>query len=216
METHRKPDVPAAVSKQFRRAFTLIELLVVIAIIAILAALLLPALAKAKDKARTVVCFSNLRQLALSYHMYLMDFNSHLPTSAMLGKSCYRIVADPMGMPGFLRPYSTTNRVWLCPAGRGQLETNGVNYAWSLAQNVVGASGANNALNAMSTTFVVFDDYCYLTPSVFNQPEGSLGSSGQPVANQIAWFYPHAVHRKLNWLYLDGHVEIKLGPTISQ
>jgi prepilin-type N-terminal cleavage/methylation domain-containing protein/prepilin-type processing-associated H-X9-DG protein len=200
---------------QTKTGFTLIELLVVIAIISILAAMLLPALAKAKDKAKTVICYSNLRQIALSYHMYMMDYNYHLPTSGMLGKSCYRVVADPMGMPGFLRDYSTTNRVWLCPSGRQMLQTNGVNYAWSIAQNVVATNGANNAFNAMTTTFVMFDNYCYMTPSVFDQPEGTLGSSGQTVANQLAWFYPHSSHRRVSWLYLDGHVEIKLGPTLQ-
>src|SRR5882762_9207931 len=75
-------------STRFKRdGFTLIELLVVIAIIAILAAMLLPALAKAKEKGRQVYCVNNAKQLALAVNLYTGDFAELFPPNPDDGNS---------------------------------------------------------------------------------------------------------------------------------
>src|SRR5512140_1563530 len=98
-------------SNRVSRAFTLIELLVVIAIIAILAALLLPALAKAKQKADQANCISNLKQVGYAIAMYAMDNNDQLPGPCWTGMFfTYAKTGDPAdpyngSLTGFLTPY---------------------------------------------------------------------------------------------------------------
>jgi prepilin-type N-terminal cleavage/methylation domain-containing protein/prepilin-type processing-associated H-X9-DG protein len=103
-----------------RSGFTLIELLVVIAIIAILAAILFPVFAQARDKARQTSCLSNCKQIGTSLMMYAQDYDENLPYSGVYGAN------HPLFKQGYqwglwviiLDPYIKNRQVWVCPSGK--------------------------------------------------------------------------------------------------
>jgi prepilin-type N-terminal cleavage/methylation domain-containing protein/prepilin-type processing-associated H-X9-DG protein len=96
-----------------KRGFTLIELLVVIAIIAILAAILFPVFARAREKARQTSCLSNLKQLDLGFQMYVTDYDEVVPQTedwGTNGGSTYTV-------PDQFAPYVKNAQIWVCPSG---------------------------------------------------------------------------------------------------
>ena len=85
-----------------RRAFTLIELLVIIAVIGILAAILLPALARSKAVAKRIHCVSNVRQLALATHLYAGDYADRLPPNSVVDSNGWILSWDSILLNGYL------------------------------------------------------------------------------------------------------------------
>ncbi|MGI5818576.1 MAG: DUF1559 domain-containing protein [Armatimonadota bacterium] len=96
-----------------RKGFTLIELLVVIAIIAILAAILFPVFARAREKARQSSCMSNLKQIGLAHMMYAQDYDERLaPYEVNHGSSLRRASATY----DTIYPYINNEQVYICPS----------------------------------------------------------------------------------------------------
>lgn len=142
-----------------RRAFTLIELLVVIAIIAILAAILFPVFAQAREKARATQCLSNCKQLATAVYMYVQDYDeTYSPNLYIQGNVTYTFY-DLHG------PYIKNTQVFVCPSDPTAmfwnqfLQTCG--YPWT---------GANNL------KFSYNGNYCLFNNGYGNRPVWSMAA----------------------------------------
>ena len=109
-----------------RSGFTLIELLVVIAIIAILAAILFPVFARARENARRASCQSNLKQIGLAVEQYKQDFDGYYPTTRQLaGPGVNR------GWPTLIQAYIKSQQIFICPSGEREASIKSVAASWT-------------------------------------------------------------------------------------
>ncbi|MEO7719006.1 MAG: DUF1559 domain-containing protein [Capsulimonas sp.] len=180
------------VQSRSRSGFTLIELLVVIAIIAILAAILFPVFAKAREKARQISCASNERQIGLGFLQYVQDNDENYPTGSIgsLGE----------GWAGRVYPYVKSTGVFKCPDDSQQPQTNTgnglVSYPVSYAGNLNFLRTANNSdpldpqtgqalasLSSPSKTVLLCETTGLIGPVTDPQEAGGINGFTSPTSN---------------------------------
>jgi prepilin-type N-terminal cleavage/methylation domain-containing protein/prepilin-type processing-associated H-X9-DG protein len=206
------------------RGFTLIELLVVIAIIAILAAILFPVFARARENARRTSCASNLKQMGLAYAQYTQDYDEKFPHADGSGQDVFN---------GQLQPYIKSLQLSRCPSAKNANE-----QAYSVNVWIWTNDGLSIAAIPSTSELIAAGDGAQIggggtTRQYFNNHSGNFWSGGFPWGagadpNQIhlynaAWDVdpggwtgdPHngdgmVRYRHLegaNFVYADGHVK---------
>ncbi len=187
-----------------RNGFTLIELLVVIAIIAILAAILFPVFARAREKARQASCQSNVKQLALSFMMYAQDYDERMPWSSLAYESTSIKWWD------LIFPYVKNAQVYACPSW----DLSGVsgNVSYNYNSNV----GTYNGAGGVPLADIVYPAQTVLTNELNGTCPKQLGSTSLccwamrlwPDADIYywgEWTLPH--NEGCNLSFCDGHVK---------
>lgn len=208
--------------KAARRAFTLIELLVVIAIIAILAAILFPVFAKAREKARQTACLSNLKQIGTSIMMYVQDYDETYPVNGtdLSNRGAYGRQCNSWRTLIF--PYVKNTDVFKCTSNPDNealtLDNNSVDSpppAFFVSYNCNGqtvlsqAGVAESDLKLPATTIAILEAY--------------VGPAGQKAAITEHLNYDFSEHQDdlfaghsgfTNYLFADGHAK-SLRPSMT-
>jgi prepilin-type N-terminal cleavage/methylation domain-containing protein/prepilin-type processing-associated H-X9-DG protein len=205
-----------------RKGFTLIELLVVIAIIAILASILFPVFARARENARRSSCLSNLKQIGLGFMQYTQDYdekfapmmsntstpelqlNASMP-GAIMNTSNGAVVGLFISWMDIIYPYVKSTQLFVCPSARKAFDAPSYGYNRNINKYANPATPTSPislaALNRPAEIFVSMDHNffygCYIENTYY------VGIDNDPVDRKIQ--IPHL--EGTNFLYADGHVK---------
>jgi prepilin-type N-terminal cleavage/methylation domain-containing protein/prepilin-type processing-associated H-X9-DG protein len=211
-----------------KSGFTLIELLVVIAIIAILAAILFPVFAKARETARAASCKSNLKQISAGWMMYVQDYDERTPLNWWSDTPCAPNATGSRGAQPIMfrriQPYVKNNGVLLCPSdgapARGDdgvdansgCGTGNVVFSYSSSDESgglgdpglgLGQGAPMSAFERPASMYLAFDSQRY-----YGTPENNIDSFGwMPRNNGVNADFVSRHNGQVNVAYADGHVK---------
>lgn len=198
-----------------KHGFTLIELLVVIAIIAILAAILFPVFAKAREKARQTQCLSNLKQLGNAIEMYKQDYDESFP-GAYIYRGAFGDISQLYWWTTNLQPYLKNLGILVCPSGSQGLccarpEDKGMKYSYTYNDEVGQwpAQGLSDAAAATPATTLIMWDAPWPECNSIAGSDAGFNTGGAGIVS-----YRH--NDGFNGLFCDGHAKwFKQGSTTA-
>lgn len=208
-----------------RRGFTLIELLVVIAIIAILAAILFPVFARAREKARQTSCLSNCKQIGLAVNMYSQDYDGLLTFYVVYApagtvRPVGGATASSLIWWDTLYPYINNQQVFRCPS----MQTAMSGYGWNINMGYIGNyPGRTGPLyQGVSIDEVKYpSETVLIADSDWTRSTADCGSSNAQmltVPYHVSRFTPQRHNGGSNFVLVDGHAkwyDCQLDPTYA-
>lgn len=185
-----------------KRGFTLIELLVVIAIIAILAAILFPVFARAREKARQSSCLSNVKQISLGAHMYFQDYDEHLLHYR------HEVPGDTsIYWSEILQPYVMNQQIFRCPSA------SNLSHGYGWAYNYLGWPGRGGCQSASAGAAATLAEVTHPAQTIMMGESENRVTIYAPLSQSFIETYclprmrEDAHNDGANYGFVDGHAK---------